>query len=47
MRGTGLGSGASFESELAYLVEFSDGQLRHEHLFRSHAEALEAIELRD
>ena len=45
MRGTGLGSGAAFESELAYLVEFSDGRLRHEHFFRSHAEGLEAAGL--
>jgi hypothetical protein len=45
MRGTGLGSGAAFESELAYVVEFSDGRLRHEHFFRSHAEAFEAAGL--
>jgi hypothetical protein len=45
MRGTGLGSGASFESELGYLVFLSNGRLSHEHFFRSHAEALEAAGL--
>jgi len=47
MRGTGLGSGAEFESELAYLLEISNGRLSHEELFRSHAEALEAAGVRD
>ena len=45
MRGTGLGSGAEFESELAYLLEISNGRLSREDLFRSHAEALEAAGL--
>lgn len=47
MRGTGLGSGAEFESEVAYAVEFAGGRLSQEHFFRSHAEALEAAGLRD
>ena len=45
MRGTGLGSGAEFASELAYLVTISEGQPIREQAFRSHAEALEAAGL--
>lgn len=45
MRGTGLGSGAEFESEVSYLVEFAGGRLSREHFFRFHAEALEAAGL--
>lgn len=45
MRGTGLGSGAEFESELAYLVTISEGRPAREQAFRSHAEALEAAGL--
>jgi hypothetical protein len=45
MRGTGLESGAAFESELAYLLEIAEGRLIRERLFRSHSEALEAAGL--
>ena len=45
MKGTGLGSGAVFESELAYLFAVSEGRLAREDEFRSHAEALEAAGL--
>ena len=47
MIGKGLGSGAEFESEAAYLISFSEGRLIREEPFRSHAEALEAAGLRD
>jgi ketosteroid isomerase-like protein len=46
MRGTGVGSGAEFEGEWAYLITFRDGRIRREDVFRSHAEALEAAGLR-
>ena len=36
---TGLSSGASSEIEIAYLVRISGGQVTHERLFLSHAEA--------
>jgi ketosteroid isomerase-like protein len=41
MRGTGLGSGAEFESEVSYAIEIRDGRLAREHFFPSHGEALE------
>ena len=47
MRGTGRGSGASFDSEIAYLLTLSGGRIIREQVFRSHAEALEAAGLRD
>jgi ketosteroid isomerase-like protein len=47
MRGTGLGSGAEFESEIAYVIDIEDGRLSREHFFRFHAEGLEAAELSD
>jgi ketosteroid isomerase-like protein len=47
MMGTGLGSGASFNSEVSYAIEIADGRLEREHFFRSHAEALEAAGLTD
>ena len=47
MRGTGLGSGLTFESELGYVLTMSDGRLAREQSFRSHAEALEAAGLQD
>ena len=47
MKGTGLGSGAEFKSELGYLITISDGQLIREESFRSHAETLEAAGLRE
>ena len=45
MMGTGAGSGANFESEVAYVVTVSDGRLIREHPFRSHREALKAAGL--
>ena len=47
MRGTGVGSGAEFESELAYLIQIERHRLHRERFFRSHAEALEAAGLSD
>jgi SnoaL-like domain len=46
MRGSGLGSGATFDSEVAYLLTISGGLVVREHNFRSHAEAFEAAGLR-
>jgi ketosteroid isomerase-like protein len=46
MMGAGLGSGANFESEVAYVITVGEGRLVREQLFRSHAEALEAAGLR-
>jgi ketosteroid isomerase-like protein len=45
MMGTGLGSGANFESEVAYVVTLSGGRLVREQPFRSHTEAREAAGL--
>jgi ketosteroid isomerase-like protein len=45
MKGAGIGSGAQFESELAYLLTISDGRLAREDSFPSHAEAFEAARL--
>jgi hypothetical protein len=47
MRGTGRGSGAAFDSEVAYLLTLSGGRVVRERLFRSHEEALEAAGLRE
>jgi hypothetical protein len=48
MKGSGLGSGAEFESEIAYLITVSSrGELLRERSFRSHAEGLEAAGLQD
>jgi ketosteroid isomerase-like protein len=46
MKGTGLSSGAAFDSEVAYLITISAGQLIREQDFRSHEEGLEAAGLR-
>ena len=46
MMGTGLGSGAGFDSEVAYVLTVSEGRLAGDHPMRSHAEALEAAGLR-
>ena len=45
MMGTGLGSGANFESEVAYVITVSEGRPVREQPFRSHTEALEAAGL--
>jgi ketosteroid isomerase-like protein len=45
MTGRGLGSGAEFVGELAYVVTVSEGRLVREEPRRSHAEALEAAGL--
>jgi ketosteroid isomerase-like protein len=45
MMGTGLSSGANFESEVAYVLTVSGGRVVREELFRSHTEALEAAGL--
>jgi len=45
MRGTGRGSGAAFDSEVAYLLTLSGGRIIRERVFRSHQEALEAAGL--
>lgn len=45
MTGIGRGSGAAFDSELAYLITLSGGRMIREHEFRSHREALEAASL--
>jgi ketosteroid isomerase-like protein len=45
MRGSGLSSGAAFDSEVAYLLTISGGRLIREQDFRSHEEALEAAGL--
>lgn len=45
MMAAGLGSGAHFESEVAYMFTFADGRVVREESWRSHAEALEAAGL--
>jgi ketosteroid isomerase-like protein len=45
MRGSGLSSGAAFDSEWANLLTFFDGRIIREQVFRAHAEALEAAGL--
>jgi hypothetical protein len=45
MKGAGLSSGATFDSELAYLLTVAGGRLIREQDFRSYAEALEAAGL--
>jgi ketosteroid isomerase-like protein len=45
IKGSGLGSGASFENEWANLVTLSDGRVIREQAFIDHAEALKAVGL--
>ena len=45
MKGIGRGSGAEFDSEVAYLITLSAGRMVREQPFRSHEEALEAAGL--
>ncbi len=45
MRGVGRGSGAAFDSEVAYLITLSGGRMIREQVLRSHNEALEAAGL--
>src|ERR1700730_9802441 len=47
LRGTGAGSGASFERTLWMAIEWRDKQEVWWHAFESEAEALEAVGLRD
>lgn len=45
LRGTGLSSGAVFDTEAAYLLELSNGRAIRERMFLDHQEALEAAGL--
>jgi ketosteroid isomerase-like protein len=43
--GTGAGSGAEFEREIAYVITFSRGRIAREDDFLSHAQALDVVGL--
>jgi ketosteroid isomerase-like protein len=45
MKGIGAGSGAAFDSEVAYVLTLSGGRIIREESFRSHAEAFEVAGL--
>jgi ketosteroid isomerase-like protein len=45
MKGIGAGSGAAFDSEIAYVLTLAGGRVIREESFRSHAEAFEVVGL--